>query len=151
MAKVEEIIYDMADPVISELGLELVAVEYLKEGSEWFLRIYIDKEEGIELDDCEKVSHLISDKLDNYDPITQAYHLEVSSPGIERPLKKTKDFLRFLDHLVQIKTYAAIENKKTFTGILNFADEDQIILIENDVKITIPREKIAKANLVWEG
>lgn len=152
MSKLEELIQDLIESSLEEIGLELVDVEYLKEGSEWFLRIYIDKEDtGIELEDCEKASHLISDILDVHDPITKAYHLEVSSPGIERPLKKTKDFLRFLDHLVQVKTYSVIEKKKNFTGILNFADEEEIILIENDVKITIPREKIAKANLAWEG
>lgn len=151
LSGIEEEIYNLVDPLINAINLEVVDVEYVKEGSEWYLRIYIDKEEGIDIDDCEKASHLISDELDIHTPITKAYHLEVSSPGIERPLKKTKDFLRFANHLVQIKTYVAIDKKKNFKGILSFADEENIIIIENDVKIIIPREKIAKANLAWEG
>ena len=96
MSKVEEIIWTMAQPLAEEYGVELVDVEYVKEGAEWYLRLYIDKENGaVELDDCENMSRTIGDLLDKKDPIEQAYRLEVSSPGIERPLKRMKDFVRF--------------------------------------------------------
>lgn len=150
MAKIEDIIYEMVEPIVEENGLDLVDVAYIKEGSEWFLRIFIDKEEGITLEDCEKISYLVSDKLDENDPITQAYHLEISSPGIERPLKKTKDFLRFINSSVYIKTYIAINSKKTFQGILEDADEEKIIINTDGEKTIIPRDKIAKANLTWD-
>lgn len=151
LAKVEDIISEMADPLIEEIGLELVDVQFVKEGSEWYLRIFIDKEDGINLDDCVDVSNLISEKLDENDPITQAYHLEVSSPGVERPLKKTKDFIRFKGSLVEIKIYSALNGKKNFVGTLDEVNEEEISIIENEEKIVIPREKIAKANLAWEG
>jgi len=153
MAKIENIIYDLAYPIVEENGLELVDVEFVKEGSEWFLRVFIDKEndEGINLDDCEKVSRILSTKLDEKDPITQAYHLEVSSPGIERPLKKTKDFIKFTGHTVQINTFVPIDGQKQFVGKLEQTNETEINILTEKGLTTIPREKVAKANLVWEG
>ncbi|NLW24734.1 MAG: ribosome maturation factor RimP [Clostridia bacterium] len=151
MAKIEETVTEIAEPIVEENGLELVDVEFVKEGSEWFLRIFIDKEEGVTLDDCEKVSRVLSDKLDEVDPITQAYHLEVSSPGIERPLKKTRDFERFLQHPIQVKTFVPVEGRKKFKGTLEDVTLETITVNIGGNSLIIPRDKISKANLLWEG
>ena len=110
-------------PIVEEYGFELVDVEYVKEGSTWYLRAYIDKPGGISIDDCEAVSRRLSDILDEKDYIDEAYILEVSSPGLGRPLKKEKDFKRSLGEEVEIRTYRMIEKQKEFTGILKEYDE----------------------------
>ena len=112
--KTEEILL----PIIEEYGFELVDVEYVKEGGTWYLRTYIDKEGGISIDDCEKVSRRLSDILDEKDYIDDTYIMEVSSPGLGRPLKKEKDFKRSLGKEVDIRTYRMIDKQKEFTGIL---------------------------------
>lgn len=152
MGKIEDTIWKMAEPVVLENGLELIDVEYVKEGAEWYLRLFLDKEgeDGVDLDDCELISRKLSDLLETADPITQAYRLEVSSPGIERPLKRTKDFQRFKGEKVQIKTFSDVEGKKQFIGSLGETTEDTVVIEVEDVPIEIPRKKISKANLVWE-
>ncbi len=152
MGKIEDTIWKMAEPVVLENGLELIDVEYVKEGAEWYLRLFLDKEgdEGVDLDDCELISRKLSDLLETADPIAQAYRLEVSSPGIERPLKRTKDFQRFQGEKVQIKTFSDVEGKKQFIGILGETTEETVIIEVENVPIGIPRKKISKANLVWE-
>lgn len=152
MGKIEEVIWKLAEPLVAENGLELIDVEYVKEGAEWYLRLFLDKEgdEGIDLDDCELISRKFSDVLEEQDPITQAYRLEVSSPGIERPLKRTKDFQRFLGEKVQVKTFSEVEGKKQFIGILEEATEETVTVDVDGTRITIPRKQIGKANLVWE-
>lgn len=152
MGKIEDTIWKMAEPVVLENGLELIDVEYVKEGAEWYLRLFLDKEgeDGVDLDDCELISRKLSDLLETADPITQAYRLEVSSPGIERPLKRTKDFQRFKGEKVQIKTFSDVEGKKQFIGILGETTEDTVVIEVEDVPISIPRKKISKANLMWE-
>ena len=152
MGKIEDAIWKMAEPLVEENGMELLDVEYVKEGAEWYLRLFLDKDDefGVDLDDCELISRKLSDLLENNDPITQAYRLEVSSPGIERPLKRTKDFIRFAGEKVQIRTFTAVEGKKEFVGILGETTEETVAIEENGVTTVIPREKISKANLVWE-
>jgi ribosome maturation factor RimP len=142
----------MAEPLVLENGMELIDVEYVKEGAEWYLRLFLDKEgdEGIDLDDCELISRKFSDILEEKDPITQAYRLEVSSPGIERPLKRTKDFQRFQGEKVQVKTFSEVEGKKQFIGILQETTEETVTLDVDGTSIAIPRKQIGKANLVWE-
>lgn len=150
MAKIEEKVYDLAKPLIEEKGLELVDVEYVKEGTEWFLRIFIDKPEGITLDDCELISRMLDPKLDEVDNIPMAYHLEVSSPGIERPLKTTEAFLRFIGYLINVTTYIPINNQKKHIGKLISATDEQLVMkTDEDTDLIIPREKVSKANLVW--
>ncbi|OZV12939.1 hypothetical protein CIW83_06935 [Tissierella sp. P1] len=99
------IVKEICEQLADELGYELVDVEFLKEGSNYFLRVYLDKPGGINLDDCQKVSQLLSDKLDEKDPITTPYYLEVSSPGLDRPLKNDKDLKRNLGKEIEIKLY----------------------------------------------
>lgn len=150
MAKIEEVVRQMVEPLIEEKGMELVDVEFVKEGQDWFLRIFIDKENGITLDDCELISRTIDGVLDQEDPINQPYHLEVSSPGIERPLKKTKDFLRYINSMVEIKTFTPVAGKKKHRGKLINANEENITLLIEQEEIILPRDKVSKANLVWE-
>jgi ribosome maturation factor RimP len=149
--KVTEVVEELALPILEELQLELVEVEYVKEGKSWFLRVYIDKETGVDIDDCGNVSEKLSEKLDEVDPIPQNYFLEVSSPGAERPLKKEKDFLNAIGKNVYIKTYEPILDEKEFEGILTGFDGEEVTLevrIKTRKKtIVIPFEKVAKARL----
>ncbi|MGE6378098.1 ribosome maturation factor RimP [Peribacillus muralis] len=149
--KVTEVVEELALPILDELQLELVEVEYVKEGKSWFLRVYIDKETGVDIDDCGNVSEKLSEKLDEVDPIPQNYFLEVSSPGAERPLKKEKDFLNAIGKNVYIKTYEPILDEKEFEGILISFDGNEVTLevrIKTRKKtIVIPFEKVAKARL----
>ncbi|AGA70000.1 hypothetical protein Desdi_2584 [Desulfitobacterium dichloroeliminans LMG P-21439] len=137
-------------PVITEQGLELVDIEYVKEGAHWYLRIYIDKENGVDIDDCTNVSHLVSEVLDKKDPITQAYMLEVSSPGLERPLKKDEDFERFNGKLVRVLTKEPFQGYQEFTGYLVGLIEEDIVLEYKKEKVVIPRTIVEKANLTFE-
>lgn len=113
MSKIEQIAKDLVMPVLEKNNFELVDVEYKKEGSHWYLRVYIDKEGGITLDDCQLVSEYLSDRLDEVDPIEHSYILEVSSPGLDRPLKKPRDFERNIGKEIEISLYAPIDKRKS--------------------------------------
>lgn len=123
--KVEDIVSDLAEPIAEALSYELVDVEFLKEGANWYLRVYIDKPGGIVIDDCQAVSEQLSDKLDEADPIKQSYILEVSSPG-ERPLKKERDFERFKGEIVEVKLYQPLNGKKLYEGELLGLIDDKV-------------------------
>lgn len=146
VAKTEELIM----PVIEANNFELVDVEYVKEGSTWYLRLYIDKEGGINIDDCELVSRALSDMLDENDYIEDAYILEVSSPGLGRPLKKDKDFNRSIGEEVEIKLYKAIEKRKDFKGILKSFDADTVTIDEEANEISFNRKDIAIIRLAFD-
>ena len=145
--KTEEIL----NPIVEEYGFELVDVEYVKEGSTWYLRAYIDKPGGINIDDCETVSRRLSDILDEKDYIDEAYILEVSSPGLGRPLKKEKDYKRSLGEEVEIRTYRMIDRQKEFTGILKEYDE-KTVTIEPDggTLLTFDKSDIALIRLAFD-
>ena len=135
-------------PIITKNNYELVDVEFVKEGSNWYLRAYVDKEGGFTVNDCEKVSREFSDLLDEEDFIEESYILEVSSPGLGRPLKKDKDFERSLGEEVEVKLYKAIEEQKEFSGTLDAYDEMTVTLgFENDIKKTFDRKNIALIRL----
>lgn len=119
-------------PVIESNRFELVDVEFVKEGSNWYLRLYVDKEGGITIDDCELVSRAMSDILDREDYIEESYILEVSSPGLGRPLKKDKDFVRSIGKDVEIRLYKPLEKQKEFTGVLKAFDKEQVVLTMPD-------------------
>jgi len=151
VSKVTDIVSQLVNPILEELRLELVDIEYVKEGKDWFLRIFIDKETGVDIEECGIVSERLSEKLDELDPIEHNYFLEVSSPGAERPLKKHADFEKAIGKNVYLKTYEPIEGEKVFEGILTTFDGENVTL-EIKVKtrkktIQIPYEKIAKARL----
>jgi len=151
VSKVTDIVSQLASPIIEELGLELVDIEYVKEGRDWFLRVFIDKEAGVDIEECGLVSERLSEKLDEADPIEHNYFLEVSSPGAERPLKKHADFEKAIGKNVYLKTYEPIEGEKAFEGILTAFDGENVTLeirIKTRKKtIIIPYEKVAKARL----
>ena len=145
--KTEEIII----PIMEEYGFELVDVEYVKEGSSWYLRAYIDKPGGININDCETVSRRLSDILDEKDFIDDAYIMEVSSPGLGRPLKKEKDFKRSLGMEVDIRTYRMIDRQKEFTGILTAYDAGTVtIALEDETTKTFDRGDIALIRLAFD-
>ena len=138
-------------PITDRMGFELWDVEYVKEGSDHYLRAYIDKEGGITIDDCVDVSHALSDALDADDFIEDAYILEVSSPGLFRVLKKDKDFERSMGKKVEVKTYKAVEGSKEFIGDLEGYDKDSITIKKDDGdSLTIGRADVAKVNLYTE-
>jgi ribosome maturation factor RimP len=152
MAKVSvsQAIMDLIEPVLSIEGLELVDVEYKKEGKNWVLRIFIDKEGGVTVADCQKVSHLTGDLIEVEETIITPYSLEVSSPGLDRVLKREEDFLKFKGRQIRLHSLSPIDNRRKFIGIL--ADfKDQTVFLELDEKLLeIPLRKVGKANLVIE-
>ena len=138
-------------PIIEANNFELVDVEYVKEAGNWYLRVYVDKEGGIAVDDCEVVSRALSDKLDADDFIEDSYILEVSSPGLGRPLKKDKDFKRSLGEEVEIRTYRAIDRQKEFIGILVEYDADTVTIeYEDEATQTFNRSDIALIRLAFD-
>ena len=132
----------------NHLDLELVNVEFIKEGPNWYLRIYIDKQNGITIDDCEFVSRSIETNLDNIDLIKQAYILEVSSPGLDRVLKKESDFIKYSGEIVDIKLYKAFNGLKEFQGELKYNEKNIITIItENNEELNFNIKDIAKIKL----
>ncbi|MBO5363935.1 MAG: ribosome maturation factor RimP [Clostridia bacterium] len=128
-SKIEQRVWQMAESIAQEKGCYLYDVEYLKEGGIWFLRVYVDKEEGgISLDECEAVSRALSEVLDKEDPIDRNYYLEVSSPGVERKLKTAAHFARYQGAIVDVGLYKAINGSKLLTGILKGFDGEMITL-----------------------
>nr|WP_300004576.1 ribosome maturation factor RimP [Tissierella sp.] len=137
------IVKKISGNIADGLGYELVDVEYIKDMGSYFLKVYVDKIGGISLDDCQKMSQELSEKLDEKDPIPGEYYLEVSSPGLDRPLKTDKDLNRNLNKDVELKLYKAFENKKSYEGeLISFSKED-ITLDENENLVKIPREYIS--------
>ncbi|MCA1040812.1 ribosome maturation factor RimP [Bacillus infantis] len=151
MSKVTETVEELVTPIVDDLNLELVDIEYVKEGKEWFLRVFIDKEQGVDIEECGLVSERLSEKLDELDPIPYNYFLEVSSPGAERPLKKEKDYKSAIGKNVLIKTYEPIDGEKTFEGKLTQFDGETVtveVRVKTRIKtISIPYEKVANARL----
>lgn len=147
---VEQRVSVLVEPLIKEKGLELVDVEYMKEGAHWYLRLFIDKEGSVDIDDCTEVSHAVSGLLDTSDVILQSYILEVSSPGLERPLKKNEDFQRFQGKLITIKTNKLFKGYQEFSGYLVGLENEEIILEYEGKRMAIPRSVVKKAHLSIE-
>lgn len=138
-------------PIMEEMNFELVDVEYVKEGSTWYLRAYIDKEGGITVNDCEAVARRMNDLLDEEDFIADSYVFEVSSPGLGRPLKKEKDFARSLGEEVEVRTYRAIDRQKEFIGILKDYDKDTVTIeYEDGETMTFDKADIALIRLAFD-
>lgn len=131
-------------PILDERGFELVDVEFVKEGSSWYLRAYIDKPGGIMVDDCEIVSRALEAKLDQEDLIKEAYILEVSSPGLGRPLKKDKDYVRNEGKEIELRLYKSFEHEKEFRGVLkNWSKGSVTILTEDERELEFSRKDLA--------
>lgn len=145
-AKIQEII----EPVVETLGYELVGIEYLSQGKHTLLRVYIDHESGIMIDDCERVSHQLSGLLDVEDLIRGHYNLEVSSPGLDRPLFTIEHFERFRNQKAKVKLSLPVEGRRKFTGIIHGVKDGNVLLEVDDQDIELPFTTIEKANLVPE-
>lgn len=146
--QIEAVVSDVAESIAEVQQLEIVDVEYVKEQGDYFLRVFIDKEGGVGLDDCQRMSEMLSDRLDEIDPIPGAYSLEVSSPGLARPLKKRSDYERFVGQLVHIKTYAPIDGRKNWQGTLLGHSSEHVELDVDGIRVTLPFQAIARARLV---
>lgn len=140
----------MCDELSQSLNYDLVDVEYVKEFGSYYLRVYIDKEGGITLDDCQNMSELLSERLDKEDPIETAYYLEVSSPGLDRPLKTDKDLKRNLGKDIEISLYKPLDNRKKYEGKLMDFTEEKIIIEVNENLIEIPKDAISVIKLAFK-
>lgn len=149
MASIEEKVEELIQNQVKELGYELYDVQYVKEGKDYFLRIFIDKPEGIDLNDCEKVSNEINPIIDKADYIKEAYFLEVSSPGVERVLRKDKHLEQNIGKEIEIKLFKPIENEKIQDGILKQYNEEAIIIEVNEEEKIIDRKNIALMKLKY--
>ena len=138
-AKTEQLIA----PIIAANHVELFDVDYIKEGQDWYLRVYIDKEGGVTIDDCQAVSRAFNEVLDKENYIADHYIFEVSSPGLTRPLKKENDYEKCIGRLLDIKLYKPVEGKKEYAGILKEYNKDIIIIESDDTQITIERSNLA--------
>jgi len=136
-----------ARPVLDDMGLELVEVQFRRESAGWILRLFIDREDGVNVDDCASVSRQISAYLEVEDLIEHAYSLEVSSPGLERPLKKKEDFVRFTGRKARIKLKEPIDGQRVFFGLLGAVDENTITLLVDGQQMKIDLDVVARARL----
>ena len=147
MAKVTDLVAKLAAPAVEAAGCELWDVEYVREAGSWYLRLYIDKEGGVDILDCEKISREVSDLLDEADPIEGSYTFEVSSAGAERPLKRPGDFARFMGSPVAVKLYRARDGRKEFAGVLAGYEDGNITITVGDAAITFAKEEVALCRL----
>lgn len=148
--EIEALASELATNIAEPYGLEVVDAEYVKEQGGFVLRVFIDKDGGVTLDDCQMVSEVLSDRLDEIDPIPGSYSLEVSSPGLDRPLKKPSDYERFAGRQVKLKTYAPIDGRKNWKGALIGLEGDAVRVEVDGEEFVVPLKMIARANLVPE-
>lgn len=148
---IESSVYDIVQEIVKDTVFEIVDVEYVKEGPFKYLRVYIDKPEGITVDDCSDVSRALNKKLDELDLIQEQYFLEVSSPGVERPLKTESDFIKNLNEIVEVKFYKPLDGKKSLVGILLEKHENDVVINSENQNVTIEMKDISKINRVIEN
>ena len=149
MTKLEEKIENLVKPIIEDLGYSLFDVVYVKEAKDYYLRIFIDSENGISLEDCEKVSNAINDILDEKDYIKEQYFLEVSSAGLERVLRRNEHFKANIGNEIEVKLFKNFENKKIYQGILKRFDNEFIVIEENN-EIKLERKNIAIIKTIYK-
>ena len=147
MANSAERVYELTKDAVEAEGVRLWDVRFLKEGASWYLRVFIDKPEGISIDDCTNVSHAIDPIIDEADPIDVSYYLEVCSPGIERELTRSRHYEESLGKQVRLKLYRAYDGKKEITGTLEDVTEENVTLVTEGNALTVERKNISKANL----
>lgn len=145
--KITEQVWQFAEPLVKENGCSLWDVEYVREGGEWFLRLYIDKEGGVDIDDCENVSRAVDPVLDEKDPIPESYRFEVCSAGLERQLKRPSDFERFMGEPILLKTYQPKNGTKEFPGVLAGYDNGTVTVDMNGKSIAFEKTEIALVRL----
>ena len=144
--EVEALITAMVDPLLQDTGLTLVDVEYVRE-KDWYLRIFLDKPGGVEIDDCQMVSEKLTEILDAEDPIPDKYFLEVSSPGLDRALKKERDFIRHSGDVVEMTTFAPVNGRKQWVGVLRGLEDKNVVLDVDGEEVRMPREKVSMVRL----
>lgn len=147
MNKIVGIVTELARPIVEQLGCELWDVEYVSEGGQWYLRIYIDKEDGISINDCENVSRAMDPILDEKDPIASSYIFEVSSAGLERTLKLPAHFQRFLGENVEVKLYKPLDGSKLYSGTLSAYENGGVTIEIGGAPMTFTKEQIASVRL----
>ena len=147
MANSAERVYELIKDAVEAEGVRLWDVRFLKEGASWYLRVFIDKPEGISIDDCTNVSHAIDPIIDEADPIDVSYYLEVCSPGIERELTRSRHYEESLGKQVRLKLYRAYDGKKEITGTLEDVTEENVTLVTEGNALTVERKNISKATL----
>jgi len=145
--KVTDLVTQLAQPVVEGFGCSLWDVEYVREGSERFLRLYIDKEVGIDIDDCEKIHRAMDPILDEADPIAESYHFEVCSAGIERPLKRPGDFEKFMGSPIFVKLYRPLNGLKEIPGILRGYEDGRITVEAGKQTLTLEKSQVALVRL----
>lgn len=145
--KITEQVRQFAEPLVEENGCSLWDVEYVREGGEWFLRLYIDKDGGVDIDDCERVSRAVDPVLDEKDPIPESYRFEVCSAGLERQLKRPSDFERFMGEAILLKTYQPKNGAKEFAGVLAGYDNGAVTVDLNGTVQTFSKAEIALVRL----
>lgn len=145
--KITEQVWQFAEPLVKENGCSLWDVEYVREGGEWFLRLYIDKEGGVDIDDCENVSRAVDPVLDEKDPIPESYRFEVCSAGLERQLKRPSDFERFMGEPILLKTYQPKNGTKEFPGVLTGYDNGAVTVDMNGTSLRFEKAEIALVRL----
>ena len=148
--RIADVCTELLTPVINELGYDVWDVEYVREAAEWFLRITIDSENGIDIDDCEKVHRAIDPVLDEADPIEDAYRLEVSSPGLEREIRTDVHFEACIGEKILCKLFTKLDGKKEYTGILKAYENKQIVLDTEEGQVTIERKLASKVRTVYD-
>ena len=145
--KITEQVWQFAEPVVLEKGCSLWDVEYVREGGEWFLRLYIDKVGGVDINDCEAVSRAVDPILDEKDPIKESYHFEVCSAGLERALKRPGDFERFMGSTIMVKLYRPRNGLKEIPGILRGYEEGRVTVEAGKETITFEKSEVALVRL----
>ena len=144
------VVTELITPTVETLGYDLWDVEYVKEGARWFLRITIDSENGVDIDDCEKVHRAIDPLLDEADPIENSYYLEVSSPGIERELRTEAHLLASLGEKVEVRLYAPLDGAKTFVGVLEAYEDGKLSITTPEGVLTLDMPSVAKVKTVFD-
>ncbi len=147
MAKVTELTAALAGPIVQAQGCSLWDVEYVREAGQWFLRVYIDRPEGVSINDCEAVSRPLSDALDEADPIEGSYVLEVSSAGADRPLKRPEHFARFMGSPVEVRLYRALDGRKEHVGVLSGWEDGNVTIQTDGESRTFQKKDVAQVRL----
>lgn len=142
--KVKDIVARLAEPIVDSLGLELVDTEYVKEGKDWFVRVYIYKKDGVSIDDCVDVTHKLNERLDEEDPIVNPYVLEVSSPGIDKPFRTDKDYERYQGELIEVHLYNPLHGVKEFEGtLIGLVNHRIVIKNDSDEQMEFAKEEVS--------
>lgn len=150
MSKITETVWKLAEPIAAEAGVEIWDVEYIKEAGDWFLRVYIDKDGGISINDCETVSRALDPILDEKDPIPDSYIFEVSSAGAERALKRPSDFEKFIGSYIAVKLYSPKNGKKEYLGYLAGYEDGNVTVKSGDEEVTFEKKEVAGVRLRLE-